>query len=297
MTLERVKKALKMSMHLGTTEHEAHQALRMAMKMMEKLKYDSLWRFFITQAQVLKSMEGVENEEDKLEHTVSVFCKKGSRMKLARWARIASSAIFTMVGSRINSTLFSRVYNLIMEWRMANKVDKGLKGRKKREVEAAEILRLEAQCKREKEQRQKEIERLDAGTKVKVEIEDDEIVSDKHALARSSPCLSVSKKDCGDGGVSDVGDYGDDGNDEDVIEVPDFPVTEEACDIDLDVLQKKSDEHARRRVDNRTQAETPKRGVKLRKRRKTAQLDLKDPVVKRSGVLEEDWFHPQEEEY
>lgn len=37
--LERIKKALNLSRHPGTTEQEAHQALRMAMKLMEKNKW------------------------------------------------------------------------------------------------------------------------------------------------------------------------------------------------------------------------------------------------------------------
>ena len=71
--LERIKKALSLSRHPGTTEQEAQQALRMAMRLMEKCKCaagsffvrvsaDGV-RFSVTQAAVLATMD---EKEDKL---------------------------------------------------------------------------------------------------------------------------------------------------------------------------------------------------------------------------------------
>ncbi|KAJ4479073.1 hypothetical protein J3R30DRAFT_3473915 [Lentinula aciculospora] len=199
MTLERIKKALNLSKHPGTTEIEARQALRLAMKMMEKLN--------ISQAQVLENMD---EKEDMLKQAgqsvVSVCCQEGKSMYISAWASTASSAVsdmfdvkcFTELGEQSNQVKytfyglgpntasaavgFETVYNLIMAWRMANKEAKGInaknaycrgvadgfysfsqreKRREEKQAREAEVRRLEAQRKAEEEQRQKEIERLE----------------------------------------------------------------------------------------------------------------------------------------
>ncbi|KAJ3806811.1 hypothetical protein F5876DRAFT_80322 [Lentinula aff. lateritia] len=259
-TLERAKKAWNLHTHPGTTENEARQACRLAMKFMNKLN--------ITQAQLLESME--ENDDTSKQagqSVVSICCDKGKSMYISAWSETASQAVcimfdvrcYTQAGDESNQVDFifyglgpntvtaacgfAMVYNLIMEWRMANKKAKGISGknsycrgvadgfyhfskkekrREEKEAEAAEMRRLEAQRKAEEAQRQKEIQRLQLETiktkpelDRKVKIEDVEEDSADVVEAASPFCPSSyesdSDDDFGDAGYDD-GDYGYDGN-------------------------------------------------------------------------------------
>ncbi|GAW02005.1 Ankyrin repeat protein [Lentinula edodes] len=258
-TLERIKKALNLSKHPGTTENEARQAMRLAMKLMAKLN--------ITQAQVLESME--ENDDISKQagqSVVSICCQEGKSMYISTWSQTASFAVcnmfdvkyYTQVGDESNqidfifyglgpNTVtaaygFETVYNLIMNWRMANKEAKGINGknsycrgvadgfydfskkekrREEKEAEAAEMRRLEAQRKAEEAQRQKEIARLQLETietkpeldrKVKIEDVKEESADVVDLPSPSFVHESDSDDDFGDDGYDD-GDYGYDGND------------------------------------------------------------------------------------
>ncbi|KAJ3965475.1 hypothetical protein EV361DRAFT_650061 [Lentinula raphanica] len=259
--LERIRKALNLSRHPGTTEHEAHQALRLAMKLMERVN--------VTQAQVLQSMEEKEDRLKQAGHSVvTVSCDEHKYMYIQAWASTASYAVsdifdikvYTQINDAINEVqyifyglapntvsaahAFEMVYNLILQWRMANKEAKGVnaknaycrgvadglydfaqKERKRAEKEAqqAEKRKLEAQRKAEEEQRHKEIDRLKpVGIETKFDtkstVEDEE--EDKDHSSTSSPDPDESDED-EDGlyrnwygrydfdSESDHGDYGE----------------------------------------------------------------------------------------
>ncbi|KAJ3756417.1 hypothetical protein EV360DRAFT_84973 [Lentinula raphanica] len=207
--LERIKKALSLSRHPGTTEHEAHQALRLGWGQTGD-EVDGK-----SEAQVLRSMD---EKEERLKHVVTVSCEEHANMYIHAWAATVSSAVsnifdikeyteqvednevqYVFYGLAPNSVsaahAFEMVYNLILQWRMANKEAKGLnaknaycrgvadglcqfsrKERKRTEKEArqAEARRLEAQQKEEEEQRQKEIKRLEAGVGIEVGLDTEE---------------------------------------------------------------------------------------------------------------------------
>ncbi|KAJ3992533.1 hypothetical protein F5050DRAFT_1788200 [Lentinula boryana] len=353
-TLERVKKALNLSRHPGTTEHEAHQALRLAMKLMEKLN--------VTQAQVLESMEG---KEDRLKQAgqsvVTVSCQEGKHMYVQAWASTASRAIsrifnvkgytqvikrnkiaYTFYGLAPNTVsaahAFEMVYNLIMQWRMTNKEAKGMnaknaycrgvadglndfsvreKKREEKEAEQTEIRRLEEQKKAEELQRQKEIERLEPSDvktnrlDMNVTIEDE---AEEGGNVNASNPVHTFLADPDEGNFSDdssdaeydVGDHCDDQNgaasdlregldteearEEDAV-APDFPVKEEVYDIDLDELQKKSDERARKQAENPESAlygakkERNEHGVKKEDGEDETMQDVKPKVEMDEGVV------------
>ncbi|KAJ3715897.1 hypothetical protein DFJ43DRAFT_1101635 [Lentinula guzmanii] len=348
-TLERVKKALNLSRHPGTTEHEARQALRLAMIFMEKLN--------VTQAQVLESMEG---KEDKLKQAgqsvVTVSCQKCKNMYVQAWAITTSSAIshmfdvksytevieknriaYTFYGLAPNTVsaahAFEMVYNLIMQWRMTNKEAKGMnaknaycrgvadglhhfsvreKKREEKEARQTEIRRLEEQKKAEELQRQKEIERLEPSnvkTNMKVMIEDE-----AEEGGNASNPVHTFLADPDEGGFSDDSsdaeyDFGDhreneddaasdlregldteEAREEDAV-APDFRVKEEVYDIDLDELQKRSDERARKQAENPELAlydakkERNKHGVKKEDREDETMQDVKPKVEMDEGVV------------
>ncbi|KAJ3777379.1 hypothetical protein FB446DRAFT_717948 [Lentinula raphanica] len=224
-TLERVKKALNLSRHPGTAEHEAHQALRLAMKLMESLN--------VTQAQVLESMEGKDDRLKQAGHSVvTVSCEQNKNMYIQSWASTASSAVsmifdikfytqshwqkkneirYVFYGLAPNTVsaahAYEMVYNLILRWRMANKEAKGMnaknaycrgvanglydfakKERKREEKEAreAETKRLEAQQKTEEEQRKREIERLEIEPKLDLKARVEDDVESTYDNAKPS---------------------------------------------------------------------------------------------------------------
>ncbi|KAJ4472783.1 hypothetical protein C8J55DRAFT_563028 [Lentinula edodes] len=258
-TLDRIKKALNLSKHPGTTENEARQAMRLAMKLMAKLN--------ITQAQVLESME--ENDDISKQCSGPIVSNEPFSLQLEPFEPVLETASFavcnmfdvkyyTQVGDESNqidfifyglgpNTVtaaygFETVYNLIMNWRMANKEAKGINGknsycrgvadgfydfskkekrREEKEAEAAEMRRLEAQRKAEEAQRQKEIARLQLETietkpeldrKVKIEDVKEESADVVDLPSPSFVHESDSDDDFGDDGYDD-GDYGYDGND------------------------------------------------------------------------------------
>ncbi|KAJ3908029.1 hypothetical protein F5879DRAFT_939304 [Lentinula edodes] len=296
-TLERAKKAWNLHTHPGTTENEARQACRLAMKLMSKLN--------ITQAQLLEAMK----EKDKIltqagQSVVSIRCSPGKSMYISAWSETASLAIcnmfdvrnYTQVGDESNQVDFvfyglgpntvtaacgfAMVYNLIMEWRMANKEAKGISGknsycrgvadgfydfskkekrREEKEAEAAELRRLETQREAEEAQRlQLEI------IETKPALDDRKVKIEVASPFRPSSYESDSEDDLGDAGYDD-GDYGYNGNDEgsdlqaglntkEALEedavAPHFPSKEGVHDLDLDQLLKISDERARKQAEN-----------------------------------------------
>ncbi|KAF8827278.1 hypothetical protein HHX47_DHR5000642 [Lentinula edodes] len=314
-TLERAKKAWNLHTHPGTTENEARQACRLAMKLMNKLN--------ITQAQLLEAMK----EKDKIltqagQSVVSIRCSPGKSMYISAWSETASLAIcnmfdvrnYTQVGDESNQVDFvfyglgpntvtaacgfAMVYNLIMEWRMANKEAKGISGknsycrgvadgfydfskkekrREEKEAEAAEMRRLETQ--REAEEAQEE--------------------SEVASPFRPSSYESDSEDDFRDAGYDD-GDYGYNGNDEgsdlqaglntkEALEedavAPHFPSKEGVHDIDLDQLLKTSDERARKQAENPDIAMNKDKKKKRNTRR--VKGDLMEDVKSTTGEANE----------
>ncbi|KAJ3740806.1 hypothetical protein DFH05DRAFT_1507128 [Lentinula detonsa] len=350
-TLERVKKALNLSRHPETTEHEAHQALRLAMKLMEKLN--------VTQAQVLESMEGKEERLKQAgQSVVTVSCQEGKNMYVQAWAITASRAIsrifdvkhytkvieknriaYTFYGLAPNTVsaahAFEMVYNLIMQWRITNKEAKGMnaknaycrgvadglhhfsvreKKREKKEAKQTEIRRLEEQKKAEELQRQKEIERLELSnvkTNMKIMIEDE---AEEGGNVNASNPFHTFLADPDEYGFSDdsndaeydFGNHRDDKDDaasdlregldteeareEDAV-APDLRVKEEVYDIDLDELQNRSDERARKQAENpelalyEAKKERDIHRVKKENREDETMQDVKPKVEMDEGVI------------